>query len=143
MFGLEKSVNSRARTDDMLPCCMYGACLRRLINWACAARAKYLNTPIFASKVDFKSAYRRCHLNPSTALQSCTQVETNEEDKLLIMFLPIDVWGQTLSERVECTSRTHLRPKHIYTPRRTMGSNNAGFTITIAGPTTSTEPRLI
>jgi len=79
MFGLETSVNSRARTDNMLPC-MYGACLRRLTNWACAARAMYPNIAIFASKVDFKSAYRRCHLNPSTALQSCTQVEINEDD---------------------------------------------------------------
>ena len=77
----------------MLPC-MYGACLRRLTNWACAARAMYPNIAIFASKVDFKSAYRRCHLNPSTALQSCTQVDINKDDKLLIMFLRLTFGGK-------------------------------------------------
>ena len=92
-FGSDTSVNSQARTDDMLTC-MYGACLRQLTNWACAARAKYPATPIFASKVDFKSAYRRCHLNPSTALQSCTQVHINEDDKLLIMFLWLTFGGK-------------------------------------------------
>jgi hypothetical protein len=86
MFGSETSVNSRANTEDMFPC-MYGACLRRLLNWACAARAKFPTIPICASKADFKSAYRRCHLNLSTALQSCTQVEINEDNKLLVMFL--------------------------------------------------------
>ena len=92
-FGSDTSVNSRANTDDAL-LCMYGACLRRLTNWACAARAKYPTTPIFASKVDFKSAYRRCHLNPSTALQSCTQVEIDEDNKLLIMFLRLTFGGK-------------------------------------------------
>jgi hypothetical protein len=93
MFGSETSVNSRARPDEVFPC-MYGACLKQLLNWACAARAKYLSIPIFASKVDFKSAYRRCHLNPSTALQSCTQVEINEEGKLLIVFLRLTFGGK-------------------------------------------------
>ena len=55
-FILGTSVNSRARTDKLLPC-MYGACIKRLLNWVCAARMKYSNMPIFASKVDFKSAY--------------------------------------------------------------------------------------
>jgi hypothetical protein len=93
MFGSETSVNSRANTEEMFPC-MYGACLRRLINWACAARAQFPTTPICASKADFKSAYRRCHLNPSTALQSCTQVEIDEDGKLLVMFLRLTFGGK-------------------------------------------------
>ena len=42
----------------------------------------------------FQVCNRRCHLNPSTALQSCTQVEINKEDKLLIMFLLLTFGGK-------------------------------------------------
>ena len=35
---------------------------------------KFPNRAILASKVDFKSAYRRCHLSAATALQTCTQL---------------------------------------------------------------------
>jgi len=72
---------------------MYGACLKRLINWACAARLKYPDVAIYASKVDIKSAYRRCHLHPATAVQTCTQIDLNEEEKLLLMFLCLTFGG--------------------------------------------------
>ena len=93
MFGSGTSVNSRVRDDELMHC-LYGACLRRLLNWACAARAKYPGIRIFATKVDFKSAYRRCHVNAATALQSCTQLLVNGEDDLLLMFLRLTFGGK-------------------------------------------------
>jgi hypothetical protein len=93
MFGSGTSVNSRVRDDELMPC-LYGACLRRLLNWACAARAKYPGIRIFATKVDFKSAYRRCHVNAATALQSCTQLLVNGEEELLLMSLRLTFGGK-------------------------------------------------
>ncbi len=49
-------VNSRT-IKELLMLCVYGTCLRRLINWTVAARRKYLNRQIMASKIDFKSAF--------------------------------------------------------------------------------------
>ena len=69
----ETSVNSRVDFGQ-LQCCMFGGCLRRLIHYAVAARRKYPNTRILASKSDYKSAYRRCHLHSSMAIQTCTQL---------------------------------------------------------------------
>ena len=65
------SVNDRVDRSALMPC-MFGKCLMRLINWAVAARKKYPNLPILASNVDYKSAFRRCHLNARTAVQTCT-----------------------------------------------------------------------
>ena len=84
--GSKTSVNSRTRKDELLPC-MYGACLRRLINWAIAARRRFPGVPIYASKVDFKSAYRRCHLSARTAIQCCTQLPSSNGDDLMLVYL--------------------------------------------------------
>jgi hypothetical protein len=65
-FGSGTSVNSRTKPNELVPC-MYRACLKRLVNWACAERQKYPTVKIFASKVGFKSAYRRFNLSPETA----------------------------------------------------------------------------
>jgi hypothetical protein len=100
-FGSGTSVNSRTKPDELVPC-MYGACLKRLVNWACAARRKYPTVKIFASKVDFKSAYRRCHLSPETALQSCTQLTTNKDESFLLMFLRL-TFGGAASPNEWCT----------------------------------------
>jgi len=58
MFGSGTLVNSRIRTDELMPC-MYGACLRRLVYWACAARAKYPGIKIYAT-VGVPSMPRKC-----------------------------------------------------------------------------------
>ena len=71
------SVNSRVQVDKLLPC-RFGACMRRLANFAVAARKRYPNCRIYASKVDYKSAYRRCHLNHETAVQTITQLPDND-----------------------------------------------------------------
>ena len=71
------SVNSRVITEKLL-LCMFGACIKRIVNWTVFARQKIPKSPILASKFDFKSAFQRCHLNAASAVQTCTQlVEIN------------------------------------------------------------------
>ena len=67
------SVNSRVDTEQLLVN-RFGSCLRRIINWVVSARIQHPGCPILASKIDFKSAYRRAHLNGSIAMQTCTQI---------------------------------------------------------------------
>jgi hypothetical protein len=43
-----------------------------------AARRKFPKAPISLQKIDIKSAYRRCHLNAITAMQTFTQLPDNE-----------------------------------------------------------------
>jgi hypothetical protein len=71
-WGAGTSVNSRVRNPEFLPC-MFGGCLCRLINWAMATRLKHPGCKILATKIDYASAFRREHLNWSTAIQTCTQ----------------------------------------------------------------------
>ncbi len=71
--GSHTSVNSRLDKSQLTPC-IFGWAIRRLINWTVAARQKHPNCRIYATKTDFKSAYRRCHMNSSVALQSCSQL---------------------------------------------------------------------
>ncbi|KAL3757612.1 hypothetical protein ACHAWU_004714 [Discostella pseudostelligera] len=73
--GSGTSVNSRVDKSKLTPC-IFGWVIRRLANWIVTARRKYPNRRIYATKVDFKSAYRRCHLYYRIALQSCTQLPT-------------------------------------------------------------------
>ena len=92
-FGSKTSVNSRVRSEELMPC-MYGAFMKRLVNCACSARQKYPNTLIYASKVDFKSAYQQCQLSATTEVQSCTQLSLpNNENALLIMYLWLTFGG--------------------------------------------------
>ena len=72
-WGSGTSVNSRVNKVELLPC-MFGACIKRITNWAVAARKKYPGRRILASKIDYKSACRCCHLHPETAIQTCTQL---------------------------------------------------------------------
>ena len=59
-------VNIRINKVVLLPC------LTCIINWAIAAGQKYPNQQIIATKIDYKSAYQRYHLNAKTAIQTCT-----------------------------------------------------------------------
>ena len=83
------SVNSRVLKEDLLPC-RFGACIKRLSNWAVAARRKHPGRRILATKIDYKSAYRRCHLNWRTALQTCTQLS---DEGLAIIALRLTFGG--------------------------------------------------
>ena len=53
-WGSEISVNSRVDEELLLPC-KFGACLKRLMNWAVVARKRYPNRRIVASKIDYIS----------------------------------------------------------------------------------------
>ena len=48
------------------------------MNWTVAARKKFPGKKIISSKIDYKSAYRRCHLNVNTSIQTFNQLP--EED---------------------------------------------------------------
>jgi hypothetical protein len=87
--GSNTSLNSRLRQDKLHPC-YFGWVTRRLINWIVAARRKYPNRRILATKVDFKSAYRRLHLHHRIAQQSCTQLP---EDRIALMALRLTFGG--------------------------------------------------
>ncbi len=50
------SVNKRVITKELLPC-MFGSCIRPIVNWAVTARRLYPNLPILAPKINFKSAF--------------------------------------------------------------------------------------
>ena len=48
------------------------------VNWAVATRHKLPGRRILATKVDYKSAYRRCHLRANTAIQTCIQLPAED-----------------------------------------------------------------
>jgi len=87
--GSGTSVNSRIIKEALMPC-MYGTCLKRIINWTVAARRKYPGRRIFASKIDFKSAFRRCNLSAATAIQCCTQLPAMD---LILLYLRLTFGG--------------------------------------------------
>ena len=76
------SINSRVDFDQLTPC-RFGHCLKRIVNWAVAARYKFPQGRILATKFDFKSAYRRLHISSNIAVQSCTQLP--EENQAYVM----------------------------------------------------------
>jgi hypothetical protein len=67
----ETSGNSRVDEEKLIPC-YFGRALKSFINWTVAARRSYPGKKIIATKLDVKAAFRRCHLNASTAVQTCT-----------------------------------------------------------------------
>ena len=87
--GSNTSLNSRLRQDELHPC-YFGWVIHRLINWIVSARRKHPNRRILATKVDFKSAYRRLHLHHRIAQQSCTQIP---EDGIALMALRLTFGG--------------------------------------------------
>ena len=84
------SVNSRIKTEELLPC-LFGACIKQIVNWVVTARRLFPNVPILASKTDFKSAFRQCHLNAATAVQTCTQLN---KIGILLMMLRLSFGGK-------------------------------------------------
>ena len=57
------------------------------MNWAVTAQRQFPGVPIYASKVDFKSAYRRCHLSARTAIQCCTQLPLSNREDVMLVYL--------------------------------------------------------
>jgi hypothetical protein len=88
-WQLGSSVNRRV-IQDGLQRCMYGRCLMQLLCWIVVARRKFPKAPIVLQKIDIKSAYRQCHLNAITAMQTITQLPDN---KLGIIMLCLTFGG--------------------------------------------------
>jgi hypothetical protein len=70
----QSSVNSRTDFEQLEPC-RYGHMLLRTIHQIVALRLKHPSDPIVMQKIDFKSAYRRQHLNAKTAVQCMSTIE--------------------------------------------------------------------
>jgi hypothetical protein len=70
----KSSVNSRTDPELLEPC-RYGHMLLRIVHQIVALRLKRPQSPIVMQKIDFKSAYRRQHLNAKTAIQCMSSVE--------------------------------------------------------------------
>ena len=68
-----KSINDRIIEDELAPL-RYGHMLSRLIHQIVAMRTLYPNKRILLRKDDFKSAYRRQHLNGWSALKTIVQI---------------------------------------------------------------------
>jgi hypothetical protein len=66
--------------------CYFGQALKRIINWAVAACKHIPHKKIFATKLDIKAAYRRCHLHVSTTVHTCTQLPSFELALMLLRF---------------------------------------------------------
>ena len=69
-----ESINSRVKKEELEPC-MFGHTFLRLIHHIIYLRQKYPSKIIWLRKEDFKSAYRRLHLNAKTALKSAVRVK--------------------------------------------------------------------
>ena len=78
-------LNLRLDQDKLHPC-YFGWVIQRLVNWTVAAWRKHPNKGIFATKVDFKSAYRRLHLHHRISVQSCTLLP-NDDLALMALWL--------------------------------------------------------
>jgi hypothetical protein len=87
--GSRTLVNSRTIKELLMPC-MYGTCLKGLIDWTVATRRKHPNRWIMASKIDFKSAFWWCNLSEATAIQCCTQLPIEE---LILLYLCLTFGG--------------------------------------------------
>ena len=71
-FQSGTSVNSRTIKDNLQDV-MYGPCLLQIVHLIVDYRRQFPNKKILLSKIDFKSAYRRSHLQAKTAIQTVTQ----------------------------------------------------------------------
>jgi hypothetical protein len=83
--------------------CYFGQAMKQIINWAVAAQKKYPNIRILATKLDIKAAFRRCPLNASTAIQTCTQLP---ELRLALMMLRLTFGGAPCPSEFGAISET-------------------------------------
>ena len=83
----KRSVNDRVDASQ-LTVARFGKAFSRLIYHISYLRQLYPDERILMTKVDWKSAYRRIHLRPNTAVRSCTSI-----DGLLLMALRMTFGG--------------------------------------------------
>jgi hypothetical protein len=78
-----ESLNSRVNKEELEPC-MFGHTLLRLVHHIVYLRSKYPTKKIWLRKEDFKSAYRRMHLNAKTAFQTSVRVKLKGKFYILV-----------------------------------------------------------
>lgn len=83
-------VSEQSSTDGEAPPLPIWCLPSSLSELRSCSRKIYPNRRILATKVDYKSAYRRCHLNHKTAVQTITQLP---EDNLAIISLRLTFGG--------------------------------------------------
>lgn len=101
-FSSKTSVNSRTRPESLLPC-PFGQAFHRHINQVVATRRKYPGRRIYSSKIDFKSAFRRMHLDAKTALRSTLQLE---RENLAVIMLRLTFGGRACPSEWGSASET-------------------------------------
>ena len=77
------SINSQVKTSLLEPC-MFAHILLQIIHYIVALRRDYPTKKIWIRKEDFKSAFRRIHLDQLTAMRSAVRVKLNNTWYLLI-----------------------------------------------------------
>ena len=100
----KESINSRVIEEELTPC-MFGHMHLRCIHCIIGCRQRHPSTNIFITKIDWKSAYRRQHLNGSTATKSLTQVLINGIT-FLIMALRLTFGGKPNPSEWSCLSES-------------------------------------
>ena len=76
-------VNSRLDKMQLKPC-MFGHTMSRIIHQIVNLRKNFPQKRIWIRKEDFKSAYRRLHVNAETALKSAVRISIDGIDLILI-----------------------------------------------------------
>lgn len=71
--GTNRSVNDRLETHELTPC-RYGRALLRHVHVIVGFRYRHPTRRILQTKADLKSAYRRLHYAPRTAVQAIVQL---------------------------------------------------------------------
>jgi hypothetical protein len=99
-FLPRSSINSRSRLEDHEPC-HFGHALSRFFHILVNLRLRHPTRRILMSKIDWKAAFRRCHLDVDTALQCCTHLEN-----LLLCALRLTFGGKPCPPDWSCLSDT-------------------------------------
>ena len=122
------SINSRLLSDEMEPC-MFGHMFLRLLHYIIHLRQHYPTKKIWLRKEDFKSAYRRLHVNAVSAWKSVVQMNIEGNELLLVSLrlpfggascppdfcLASDIITDTINDLLEDPTWDHTKVKSEYT----------------------------
>ncbi len=126
-WGSGMSVNS-GTIKELLMLCIYGTCLKRLINWTIAARRIYPNKWIMVNKIDFESAFWHCNSNP---MLHPTPIQKPHPSLSLS-----HIWRIPLPKQVGSILQTNLQLINSKSIRQLMGPNQATLPIPKFSPAT-------
>jgi hypothetical protein len=116
-----ESINSRTQMKELSPC-QYGHMLLRCIHYIVQLRIANPNLPIVMQKADFKSAYRRVHLNAATASQCMSQIKHPDHPHIVLLPLRLTFGGSAcpsewcvVSELITDLANRILNHEHWHT----------------------------